>query len=566
MEFIIGGLVIILCLYITGVVVKKKYYKEIDRLEAWKIDIMHRPILEEMSKVKQLNMTGQTEELFEKWRNEWDDIVSTQLPDVEDYLFDAEDYIDKYRFRKAKEIQRAIGEHLTETEENIKDLLNEINDLVGSEEKSRQQIGELREVYRVHKKMLLAHRYNFGIAEKKLEQKLDEVVDLFQQFDERTENGDYLEARETVLLIESLLQEISHKMEIIPDLLVECQSKIPAQLDDVREGYREMVQQGYVLDHIPLNKEMDNMQKELDIYKSCLENIETDEVEKGISGIKDNIDLLYNLLEEEVHAKQYVHNHDENTNEMLQSTLDANDALKEEIQQVLQSYHLTAEKIDEQTQLEKSLAQLYKRFELLQHKIKNDDTANTLLRDELNEIRNQLENVNTGISTVSEKLQELRKDELVAREKVQELSRKIADAIRIVSKNNIPGLPQDYLYLLDDAKESIQNLKDKLAEKPLEIPAVNSNLEMAEMTVEKAYDTTVELVETVNLAEKVIQYGNRYRSAFPSVERGLREAETSFRSFAYQTALEQAATCIEEVEKGALKRIEALLEEEVVED
>ena len=46
---------------------KRKYYSEVDRYESWKIDIMNRPVLDEMSKVKQLNMTGQTEELFERW-------------------------------------------------------------------------------------------------------------------------------------------------------------------------------------------------------------------------------------------------------------------------------------------------------------------------------------------------------------------------------------------------------------------------------------------------------------------------------------------------------------------
>lgn len=62
-----------------------------------------RPVLDEMSKVKQLNMTGQTEELFERWRQEWDELVTSKLPGIEDYLFDAEEYIDKYRFKKAKE-------------------------------------------------------------------------------------------------------------------------------------------------------------------------------------------------------------------------------------------------------------------------------------------------------------------------------------------------------------------------------------------------------------------------------------------------------------------------------
>src|SRR5690606_3971271 len=113
----------------------KKYYKEIDRLETWKMDIVNRPVPDEMSKVKKLNMTGQTEELFEGWRNEWDEIITTQLPNVEEYLIDAEESIDKYQFRKAKKIQQETDQFLSDIEEKIKKLLHELNNLVGSEEK-----------------------------------------------------------------------------------------------------------------------------------------------------------------------------------------------------------------------------------------------------------------------------------------------------------------------------------------------------------------------------------------------------------------------------------------------
>src|SRR5690606_33186503 len=101
----------------------------------------------------------------------------------------------------------------------------------------------------------------------------------------------------------------------------------------------------------------------------------------------------------------------------------------------------------------------------------------------------------------------------------------------------------------------------KLEEQPLDIPAVQKHLEIASAQVEKAVEQTYELIETAVLAEKVIQYGNRYRSRIPSVRKGLEEAEQLFREFEYQSALERAATCIEEVEPGALKRIEQLLTE-----
>ncbi|WP_077214255.1 septation ring formation regulator EzrA [Bacillus dakarensis] len=561
MEYIIGGLGLVLCLYIIGFFVKKKYYKEIDHYESWKIDIMNRPVIEQMSRVKALNMTGETEELFEKWRNEWDDIVTTQLPDVEEYLFDAEEFIDKYRFKKVKEVMSAIEEHLNEVEKKIKTLLEQINELVGSEEKNRSEIEELKESYRIMKKTLLAHRHNYGAAEAGLELKLNEMNTHFQEFEELTNHGDYLKARENVLFIQAMQNDIRHKLEVIPSLLVECQSKIPAQLHEIREGYREMVQQGYILDHVELDKEIEGIEEELTTFISSIEEIETDQVEKGVEEIKKIIDGLYDLFEEEVKAKQFIHVHEEETKEMLLTAQEANEMLKDEIEIVKQSYHISDNRLQEQNALEEKLHQLFSRFELLEHKIQNDEMAYSILKEELNGIRDQLEEIHQELINFDENLKTLRKDELAAREKVQELTKKIAESIKLVSKNNVPGLSKDYLELLQDAKESIENVKIKLEEQPLDIPTVQKYLDIAVMTVDRIFNATTEIVETVRLVEKVIQYGNRYRSRYASVDEGLKEAEQSFRGYDYHSALEQAASAIEEIEPGALKKIESILSE-----
>ncbi|UII55191.1 septation ring formation regulator EzrA [Cytobacillus spongiae] len=559
MEYIIAGIALLIVLFLTGYVLKKKHYKEIDRLEAWKIDITNRPVLDEMSKVKQLNMTGQTEELFERWRNEWDEIVTVQLPDLEELLFDAEECIDKYRFSKAKQVQLALEKQLTETEEKIKNIILELNELVGSEEKNRTEIEELKEAYRELKKTLLAHRHSFGKAEARIEAELEQVATKFQAFEDHTANGNYLEAREIVFSIQELLGKIEDKMDTIPEFLVECQSKIPNQINELKDGYREMLDQGYLLDHIQLEKEIEQLEKELSTYLDYVEKAILDDVSKGLEDIKESVELLYDLLEKEVHAKHYVNKHEEQAISNLHLTKVENEKLKHEIYDVQQGYHLPDSELEGQKQLDKKITQLSKRFELLQHKVVNEGSAHTLLSEELQEIEGEIQTIQNEQMNLSEKLQALRKDELTARESIQDLSKQITETIRLVSKSNIPGLPKDYKYLMDDARESIQNVKARLDEKPIDIPSVQKYLEIAEMTVEKVVTLTTEMIENVVLAEKLIQYGNRYRSKYTSIDEGLREAEQAFRSYDYHTALEQAASAIEQVEPGALKKIESML-------
>ena len=130
---------------------------------------MNRPVLDELSKVKQLKMNGETEEMFEHWRSEWDEIITVHMPDVEEYLFDAEEYVDKYRFKKSKMYNIKFLAKLNEVEDTIKSILHELNELVGSEEKNRIEVVEMKELYRQLKKSLLAHRHNYGKAANNLE-------------------------------------------------------------------------------------------------------------------------------------------------------------------------------------------------------------------------------------------------------------------------------------------------------------------------------------------------------------------------------------------------------------
>ncbi|CRK84424.1 septation ring formation regulator EzrA [Neobacillus massiliamazoniensis] len=561
MIYIIGIFILLFAVFLVGYVIKKKYFKEMDRLEAWKIDLFNRPILDEMAKVKQLNMIGQTEKLFEDWRNQWDDVVTVKLPSLEDMLFDAEEYIDRYKFRKAKATQQEIEKKLLETENQIKNILEELHELVGSEEKNRIEMEQLKEIYRETKKMLLAHRLTFGNAEKQLEAQLDDVTNKFREFAEKTEQGDYLEAREVVLTIHAQLTSIKNKMDLIPQLLIECQSIIPSQLSEVQEGYREMEGQGYYLDHLELEKEITQLEENLKNYHALIEENDVDQAGEGIKEVKERIDILFDLLEKEVLAKHFVLKNEKITSDLLTEATKENENLSNEVTHVQQSYQLTDSDFEIQRNLERELSTVYKHYSILVEKLKMNETAQSAISEEVRDLKDQLDAIRDEQQSFALKLQALRKDELEAREKVKELTKKVGQALRLVTKSNIPGLPNDYKYLVEDAKDSIQNVKYQLEENPLTISALNQYLEIAVLTVEKLTNTTIELVENVMLAEKAIQYGNRYRSQYPSVAKGLLEAERAFRQFDYQEAIEQAATSIERIDPEALKKIKATVAE-----
>ncbi|HEO8420043.1 septation ring formation regulator EzrA [Niallia sp. FSL W8-0635] len=557
MNYIIGGIGLVICLFVAGYFIKRKYYNGVDELENWKINIMNRPVLEELAKVKQLNMIGQTEELFERWRKEWDDIVVSELPEIEELLFDTESYIDKYNFPKAKKTQETIHMKMESVDKRIDTILEELNNLVGSEEKNRTEMEELKESYRVSKKNLLAHRHTFGDTEKKIEMMLTEIAELLITYDEKTNNGDYLEAREIVYKIQDRLTTITYLLEKIPPLLIECQTKLPEQLDELKDGYIDMLEQGYILEHLQMEEEIEKLTNELASTENDLKEGNVEAVEKVISEIQEKLDLLYDLLEKEVIAKNYCNNNINVTKEILADVQQGNAQLQVEVGLLRNNYNLDNEDIELQFKLEKKLNHLYKQYEVLEHKLLTESVAHTLLGEELKELKGQLENASIEQKALFEKLHDLRKDEVSAHNRIRELSKQVTDAVRRVTNSNLPGVTDEYNELVQEAKESIDEAKIMLERTPLNMVEVKKRIDVTEEKVTVLVNATIELVETVYLAEKIIQYGNRYRRHYQAVNQGLLEAEAHFRNYRYKEALQCAAATIEEIEPGSSNKMEA---------
>lgn len=545
-----------------GFIMRRKHTAIIEQLENEKLQIQNNPINEEISKVKSLNMNGETEEMFERWRNSWDEVNDVHMTKIDSLLFDAEDQINRLRFKKATLIEREIEDHIAKCEESKNKILDELNELIGSEEKNRIEIEQLKEYYRSARKTLLAHQHSFGVALPSLEQKLEVFVQKFEEFDKLTEEGNYLQAREIVINLNNESQETFNYINDVPTLLTELQVKLPGAIQELRSGQREMEEQSYYLHHLELTEALDQLEEEFITLKGELAQLNLAVVKPRVEEINEEIDLFYDLLEKEVIAKNYVDQNCERLYGSIINVIKSTKTISDEAAFVQESYHLNEKDLEIPKAALKQLEALQRRYELLAMRVADEKSAYSSLQEELVTISDELERISEEQERLSNTMKNLRIDENKARAKVEELKKMLQETDRILNKANMPGIPKEMDARLDEAAEHIYVVIQSLQEVPLNMGVVHSNLAATELCIEDVRAKAHEMIENVMLIERIIQYGNRYRATNPTLNERLKEAEEAFHQCRYTKALEDAGTAVEEMEPGALKRIQAMVSEE----
>ena len=84
---------------------------------------------------------------------------------------------------------------------------------------------------------------------------------------------------------------------------------------------------------------------------------------------------------------------------------------------------------------------------------------------------------------------------------------------------------------------------------------MNIRVDTARDLVFKIYNKTNDMIRASQLSEKMIIYGNRYRSTYADVDQGLERATTLFYKGQYEQSLEVSMNAIKFIEKNPMDKI-----------
>lgn len=560
---LIAFIIIVIALFGTGYLLKKKHYTRINTLEEQKLALRERPVIEELSKVKKLKLTGQTEKLFESWRSSWDEIETRLFPDVEEVLMEAEMNTDKYRFGTATQNENDLEQMLVTIDRQMNQILNGLKELLTSEEKNAKESRATKEKLAEMRRIILTQGFKLGGTLPRYEAELNEAADKINRYDDLTDQGDHLEAREIIISAKKDLEVLEDEMDKTPKLLHETETVLPDELADLKQGYLEMVNGGYFLEQLEFEKEHIRLSEQVKKANGRVLNGELSDAETLITEIHTEINLFYDALEQEVHAKSFVSENRAPVSDKLEAQMELSAKLAEQITEVKETYHISEEELANYLETSAALAEQKENFSHTLMKLNEQKMAYSVIQDALKEIDERLLQIAIEQDKIGEDLRSLRKDEIEAREDVERMKRQIVQLNRKIERARLPGVPTEYKELETHMYDALSKMEESLGDRPLKMKTVSKNWQTAKEDLEHISGKATEIVENAALVESVIQYANRYRMDDKELDEELVKAEQHFyKDFQYKKALEIAVTALEKVEVGAFKKIEKAFSEE----
>lgn len=547
--------VILILAYVTAIFLRKRNVSRLTALEERKEELYNLPVNDEVEAVKNMHLIGQSQVTFREWNQKWVDLSLNSFADIENHLFEAESYNNSFRFFKAAHKIDQIESQIGLIEEDIAAIRNALSELEKQESKNSGRVLHALDLFESLQHTVAEDSEKYGKALPEIEKQLENIQSEFSQFVTLNSSGDPVEAAAILDSTENHILALTHIVERIPTLVETLTTDLPDQLSDLEEGYRKLLDANYHFTETDIESRFQLLHESLKNNQENIRQLELDNAEYENNRIQEEINALYDIFTREIAAQKVVESLLSTLPTYLNHLKENNQVLVQDLERLNKAYLLPESDGNHVRRLQAELAALDTAIMEVTEDQGESTQAYSALEEQLEMLQSNLKDIEDEQISVSERLAQIEKDDLNARQKANVYVNRLHTIKRYMEKRNLPGIPQSFLKLFFTASHNTEDLMAELEQPQVNIESVKRILEIATNDMEALETETYDIVQYATLTEQLLQYSNRYRSFDERIQEAFNEALEIFeKEFDYQASFEKISQALEVAEPGVTNR------------
>lgn len=547
--------VILILAYVTAIFLRKRNVSRLTALEERKEELYNLPVNDEVEAVKNMHLIGQSQVTFREWNQKWVDLSLNSFADIENHLFEAENYNNSFRFFKATHKIDQIESQISLIEEDIAAIRNALSELEKQESKNSGRVLHALDLFETLQHTVVEDAEKYGKALPEIEKQLENIQSEFSQFVTLNSSGDPVEAAAILDDTENHILALTHIVDRIPALVETLTKELPDQLADLEEGYRKLLDANYHFAETDIESRFQLLHESLKNNQENIRQLELDNAEYENNRIQEEINALYNIFTREIAAQKVVESLLSTLPTYLNHLKENNQVLVQDLERLTKTYLLPESDGNHVRRLQAELAALDTAIMEVTEDQGESTQAYSALEEQLEMLQSNLKDIEDEQISVSERLAQIEKDDLNARQKANVYVNRLHTIKRYMEKRNLPGIPQSFLKLFFTASHNTEDLMAELEQPQVNIESVKRILEIATNDMVVLETETYDIVQYATLTEQLLQYSNRYRSFDERIQEAFNEALEIFeKEFDYRASFEKISQALEVAEPGVTNR------------
>ncbi|HDJ4645423.1 TPA: septation ring formation regulator EzrA [Staphylococcus aureus] len=550
--------IIVIILIAVGVLFYLRSNKRqiIEKAIERKNEIETLPFDQNLAQLSKLNLKGETKTKYDAMKKDNVESTNKYLAPVEEKIHNAEALLDKFSFNASQSEIDDTNELMDSYEQSYQQQLEDVNEIIALYKDNDELYDKCKVDYREMKRDVLANRHQFGEAASLLETEIEKFEPRLEQYEVLKADGNYVQAHNHIAALNEQMKQLRFYMEEIPELIRETQKELPGQFQDLKYGCRDLKVEGYDLDHVKVDSTLQSLKTELSFVEPLISRLELEEANDKLANINDKLDDMYDLIEHEVKAKNDVEETKDIITDNLFKAKDMNYTLQTEIEYVRENYYINESDAQSVRQFENEIQSLISVYDDILKEMSKSAVRYSEVQDNLQYLEDHVTVINDKQEKLQNHLIQLREDEAEAEDNLLRVQSKKEEVYRRLLASNLTSVPERFIIMKNEIDHEVRDVNEQFSERPIHVKQLKDKVSKIVIQMNTFEDEANDVLVNAVYAEKLIQYGNRYRKDYSNVDKSLNEAERLFKNNRYKRAIEIAEQALESVEPGVTKHIE----------